>query len=182
MINTDSAVIAVQQSSGGQVQFTAEPDKRKAAYDPATYITGIWGQKLGLKRAEAITVNGMPAATAAARVNTQSGQVDARFVAIQAEPGTMYRLLFITPPRSTAALTTGFQRMTYSFRRLTAEEAGALQPHRLRIHTVQAGDTVQSLSARMAVDELQEQTFRLLNGLRANDEFRIGMKVKLVTE
>lgn len=182
VMNTDTAVVAVQQSSGSQVQFTAEPDPKKAAYDPATYITAIWGQKLGLKRAEAITINGMPGATAAARVNTQSGQVDARFVAIQAEAGKMYRLLFVTPPKSTAALTTEFQRMTYSFRRLNDQEAVALKPQRLRIYTVQRGDTVQSLSARMAVDDMKEQTFRLLNGLRANDEFRVGMKVKLVTE
>ena len=85
--NSNDAEIAVatrpQEVQAANKGGDAEPDKKNAAYDPVTYITRVIGPKIGLQRAEAITVNGMPAATSAARVKTQGGQsVDLRVVAI----------------------------------------------------------------------------------------------------
>ncbi|WP_119420672.1 M48 family metalloprotease [Desertibaculum subflavum] len=182
LVNTDAAVVAVQRQGGSRIQFDSEPDKRKAATDPASYITRVWVPKLGLKRTEQINVNGLPAATAAARVNTQNGQVDVRFVAIQWDQSTMFRFLFITPPQQTSAMTTPFQQTTYSFRRLTDQEIAGLKPHRIRIHTVRAGDTVESLAAGVPGEELPAERLRVLNGMQPNDQLRAGQKIKLVVE
>ena len=182
LVNTDTAVVAVQRQGGSRIQFDSEPDKRKAATDPASYITRVWAAKLGLKRTEALNINGLPAATAAARVNTQNGQVDARFVAIQWDQSTMFRFLFITPPQQTAAMTTPFQQTTYSFRRLTDQESAGLKPHRLRIHTVRSGETVESLAANLPGEELPVERLRLLNGLQPSDQLRAGQKIKIIVE
>lgn len=182
LVNTDTAVIAVQRQGGSRIQFDSEPDKRKAATDPGSYITRVWAAKLGLKRTEPINVNGLPAATAAARLNTQSGQVDARFVAIQWDQSTMFRFLFITPPQQTAAMTTPFQQTTYSFRRMTDQEVAGLKPHRLRVHTVRAGETVESLAAALPGEELPAERLRVLNGLQPGDQLRPGQKIKLIVE
>jgi len=47
--------------------------------------------------------------------------------------------------------------------------------------TVKAGDTLQSLAARMAYGDAQLDRFLVLNGLDANATLRTGQKVKLVT-
>ena len=46
--------------------------------------------------------------------------------------------------------------------------------------TVRSGDTVQSLSRRMAYTNGQEARFRVLNSLDSNAQLRAGQKVKLV--
>lgn len=52
---------------------------------------------------------------------------------------------------------------------------------RIRIHTVVAGDTIASLSRRMAYDSLQRERFLTLNALEPDDTLRPGTLVKLVT-
>src|SRR5690606_12744331 len=83
--NTPAAVIASHAS--GQLQFDMERDKRKVQSvggQPLQYLTRVWLPNLRFQNAESIKVNGMPAATASARVQTKSGStVDARFVAVQ---------------------------------------------------------------------------------------------------
>jgi predicted Zn-dependent protease len=181
LVNTDTAVVAVQRQGGSRIQFDAEPDKRKAATTPSRYITSVWMPKLGLRQTEQINVNGLPAATAAARVNAQNGQVDVRFVAIQMDQQTMYRFLFITPPQQTSAMTTPFRQTTYSFRKMTAQEIASLKPYRLRVHTVRAGETVASLAATIPGEDFAEERLRLLNGLQSNEELRPGQKIKLIS-
>jgi len=46
--------------------------------------------------------------------------------------------------------------------------------------TVASGDTVQSLSRRMAVQDYPEQWFRVLNGLGESEQISPGQKVKIV--
>ena len=70
--------------------------------------------------------------------------------------------------------------MFRSLRRITANEAAAIVPRMIDVVTVQRGDTVQSLAARMAYDTGKVERFRVLNALGANDTLQAGQKVKLV--
>jgi predicted Zn-dependent protease len=74
------------------------------------------------------------------------------------------------------------RRTTYSFRKLTDAEAAALKPQRIRIVTVQPGDTVASLAARMPFEDYKVERFRTLNGLAEGAALTPGQKVKLVAE
>jgi predicted Zn-dependent protease len=65
---------------------------------------------------------------------------------------------------------------------MTAGEAVALQPLRLRVVTAGASDTVASLSARMEGDERREELFRLINALGPTGQVASGMRVKLITQ
>ena len=64
---------------------------------------------------------------------------------------------------------------------ISAEEAAAIEPRRLRVVTVQPGGTVRDLAGRMAVEDLAEEQFRVLNGLGPDEELRPGQRVKLVS-
>jgi predicted Zn-dependent protease len=146
------------------------------------YLTREWAGEVTLRDVEAIQVNGMPAATGWTRARSRSGDLDLRAVAIEAEPGIIYRFLFISDPRESESLSEAYRRTTYSFRRLSEAEAAAIRPYRLRIVEVAPGDSVESLAARLPFAERRVERFLVLNGLTAGDSLRPGDRVKLIVE
>jgi predicted Zn-dependent protease len=69
-----------------------------------------------------------------------------------------------------------------SFRRLTLEEIQAARPLRIKVITVQPGDTVESLSHRMAGVDRPAERFRVLNGMEAHARVRVRDRVKIVVD
>lgn len=123
------------------------------------------------------TVNGLPAAYATARANTQSGQVDVTVFAYQFASDRAYHFVALAPAGRGGV----FNSMYSSFARLSAAEAAAIKPRKIDVVTVQPGDTVASLSNRMAYDSMKQERYLVLNGLNANSQLRAGQRVKLVT-
>jgi len=73
-----------------------------------------------------------------------------------------------------------FTTMINSLRRISPAEATAIRPRIIHIDTVRPGDTLQSLSNRMAYRDFRLERFLSLNGLAANSTLTPGQKVKLV--
>jgi predicted Zn-dependent protease len=124
-----------------------------------------------------LTINGMPAAISTARVNTDSGLIDASVAAYQWSPQRIYYFVMLTPGGYGVG---PFAPMINSLRRITPAEAAAIRPRIIHVATVKAGDTVQSLAAQMAYRDFKLERFLSLNGLAANSALRPGQKVKLV--
>ena len=173
LFNSRKAVTAAGPQGSGII-FDQAP--RAVSGSMTSYVIGVWGRSLRLGGAETINVNGLEAATAIARVNTQSGARDIRLLAIRADAQTVYRFLFVTQPGMTERLAADFRRTTYSFRLLEPNEAAAIRPLRIHLVTVGPGDTVQRLAARMPPDGLQQELFQVLN----SGPLRPGEKVKIV--
>ena len=123
------------------------------------------------------TINGLPAAMTVARANTSSGTVDASVVAYQWDRDTVYHFVMLT--RGGYGMQP-FAPMIQSLRRISAAEAAAIRPRIIDVHTVRAGETVQSLAGRMAYRTFQLDRFLALNNLAANAALVPGQKVKLV--
>ena len=124
-----------------------------------------------------MTINGMPAAVTTARVNTDSGVIDASVAAYQWDPQRIYYFVMLTQGGYGVG---PFTTMINSLRRITPAEAAAIRPRVMHIETVRAGDTIQSLSSRMAYRDFKLERFLSLNGLAANSTLVPGRKVKLV--
>ena len=124
-----------------------------------------------------VTINGMPAAVTSARVNTRSGVVDASVVAYQWSPDRIYHFVMLTQGGYGTA---PFTSMINSLRRITPSEAAAIRPRVVDVVTVAPGDTIQSLSARMAYRDFKIDRFLAFNGLAPNGALVPGQKVKLV--
>ena len=73
-----------------------------------------------------------------------------------------------------------FSSLTQSMRRMSSTEAAAVKSRMIQVVTVKSGDTVASLSARMAYPTLQAERFRTLNALPAGAALRPGQRVKIV--
>jgi predicted Zn-dependent protease len=69
-----------------------------------------------------------------------------------------------------------------SFRRLTLGEIQAARPLRIKVITVQPGDTVESLSHRMAGVDRPEERFRVLNGIDEHGKVKVRDRVKIVVD
>jgi predicted Zn-dependent protease len=166
--------------SGGQAQFGA------AAYSGnlTAYIDSVFAKLGGANgsvpagEVRRTTVNGLPAAWRTVRANSQSGAVDATVFAYDFGGGKAYHFLLLT----TAGQGIGpFNAMVQSVQRLSSQEAAAIKPRRVDVVAVKAGDTVQSLSRRMAYSDYQLERFLTINALAANASLRPGQRVKIVT-
>ena len=148
----DAILAAYRQLTGGQMQFAIPPPQRT-------------------------TVNGMPAAFTTARVQTNSGIVDASVFAYQWDAQRVYYFVMLTPGGYGIQ---PFAGMVNSLRRITPQEAAAIGPRIIHVQTVGPGDTVQSLASRMAYRDFRLERFLSLNGLAANSRLVPGQKIKLV--
>jgi len=83
-------------------------------------------------------------------------------------------------PESNPAQDTAFIRMLDGLAYDGGTGANALPLKRIRIHTVRAGDTIDTLSRQMAYSTAQRDRFVTLNGLDPEGQLKAGTLVKLV--
>ena len=176
--NGGRAVAVIGQS--GQAQFSTGPFNG----DLRTYVGQVFQalggqqQRIPYSQPQSTTINGIPAAYSSARVQSQQGVVDVSVVAYQFESNRAYHFAMITRAGSGLG---PFGSMVQSVRRLTPQQASAIRPRVIQIHTVRSGDTAQSLAGRMAYTSHQMERFLALNGLTgSNPALRIGDRLKIV--
>ncbi len=177
LYNRPHAVIARDGEGKAVIQF----DRAPKPYDGSMkdYLARVWGAQVRLSGVEAITINGMPAAT-----GTLSGNgKDYRLLAVRYDSRSIYRFIFLSTSDRTPALNRPFRETTYSFRKLSDAEAAALKPRRIRIYQVQSGDTASRIAARLPFGPAENlERFLALNGLSENARLQAGQKVKIVVE
>jgi predicted Zn-dependent protease len=165
--------------SAGQAQFgTGRFNGDLAAYiSQVIYqLTGGRGQ-VAMAQPRQTVINGLPAMYAIGRANTSSGAVDVSVMAYRWAPDRAYHFVMLTRAGTGIG---PFTPMVDSLRRITPQEAAAIRPRIIDVVTVGPGDTVQSLSRRMAYRDYQLERFLSLNGLAANARLIPGQKVKVV--
>ena len=165
--------------SGGKAQFSGG----RFSGTLENYILRVFqeltrGQmQIPIPPPQRVTINGMAAAITSTRLNTNSGPIDVSVVAYQWDPQRIYHFVMLTPGGYGVG---PFAQMVNSLRRLSAQEASAIRPRVIHVVTVAPGDTVQSLSSRMAYRDYKLDRFLAVNGLAANATLAPGQKVKLV--
>lgn len=125
------------------------------------------------------TVGGLDARTATVAAADGNGTpIDVTVTAIAATPATAYAFAVVQPRgRGMGDLAP----LVSSFRRMSEAEAAAVRPRVLKVVAAARGDTVATLSRRMAYDSLQAERFLVLNNLPAGTTaIAPGRKVKLV--
>jgi predicted Zn-dependent protease len=182
LFNRPTVVVARGPDGAAIVFDMVQGDAARAAGGTAGYLVEDWGRRLSLQRVQRLSINGLDAATAEAQFSTRKGPADIRLVVIRAAPDRLFRFIFQTPVALTARLATELQRTTYSFRQLTAEEAARIKPLRLRVVTVQDGDTARSLAATLPFETGQLEWFEVLNGLVRDQPLAPGSRVKIVVD
>src|SRR4051812_28458960 len=124
-----------------------------------------------------LNINGMPAAITTARVETNSGLIDASVAAYHWDAQRVYYFVMLTPGGYGVQ---PFASMINSLHRITPAEAAAIRPRIIHVETVRRGDTVRSLANRMAYRDFKLERFMSLNGLTGSSSLVPGQRVKLV--
>lgn len=165
--------------NGGQAQFSMGPYSGDMNSYIASVIRGVAGENanVGTPNIQRTTVNGLPASYTSIRANTQSGAVDLTVYAYEFAKDKAYHFVAITKAGGAGV----FNSMYGSLRQISAAEAGAVRSRKIEVVTVKSGDSIASLSGRMAYSQNQQQRFLVLNRLSANDRLTAGQKVKIVT-
>jgi predicted Zn-dependent protease len=178
--NTSDAVVAI--GSGGRLQFDIEGDKKKvqASRSALDYLTRVWLPNLRLSNAEAIKVNGMPAATASGRVALKSGNADVRFVAVGFATDAILRFVIIAPPGGLSKIEPAVIRSVNTLKHLSEAEAKAVRPVRLKVVQVGSGDTVESYAAKTPLGRYAAEQLRVLNALQDGQQPKPGERFKTV--
>jgi len=172
--NTAQAVIGVRE--GGSQAMRFDVVRVAAEQSLGDYLNSGWMENVDKASTEDLTINGFPGASATARGDQWQFKIYAlRF-------GTdVYRFIFAARQKTTESERNARETVN-SFRRLTLEEIQAARPLRIKVITVQPGDTVESLSHRMdGVDHPMER-FRVLNGLGSHAEVKVRDRVKIVVD
>ncbi len=172
--NTAQAVIGVREGGAQALRFDVV--RVPSEQSLADYLNSGWMENVDRASTEALTVNGFPAATA-----TASGdQWQFRIYALRFG-SDVYRFIFASRHRNPET-ERSFRDAVNSFRRLTLAEIQAARPLRIKIITVQPGDTVESLSYRMQGVDHPAERFRVLNGLEPRATLKPRDRVKIVVD
>ena len=143
----------------------------------AEYVNDIWGPTGHVGRTQKTTINRRKAAMG--KVKTKEGV--AHLLAIDYEDGKVFRFGVIAPSGQQSNAESAFASLRQNINFLSEAAAEAIKPLRLSIITVQAGDSIASLSRLMADGGSDKQSlFMVLNGLKNGDVIEPGQRLKLI--
>jgi predicted Zn-dependent protease len=174
--NQPDAVIA--QGQNGALIFDMGPSN---VGDLAAYVQSQWNPKARVENVQRVNINGMEGATGIAQGTISNQKATFRLLAVRFVDNRIYRFLFAAPQDRFNAQEAAFSGTANSFRQISAGEASGFKPKRIRLVTVQAGDTIDSLANRMAVDEAKLDWFKVLNRLDQGQPLQAGQVVKIVS-
>jgi predicted Zn-dependent protease len=178
VVNGTSSVSVTGQSGKAEFASAAYSGNLDAYINNAfAALTGTGQTRIAPDSIERANVNGITARYGVARVQGSSGPLDVAVFAYDFGGGKAYHFTCITQAGNAGV----FNPMFRSMRRISAADAGAVKPRKLSVVTVKAGDTVQSLAARMAYRDAAVERFLVLNGMQADARLTPGQKVKIVT-
>jgi predicted Zn-dependent protease len=172
--NTAQAVIGVRQDGAQAMRFDVV--RVPAEQSLGDYLNSGWMENVDKASTEDLTINGFPAASATAHGDQWQFKIYAlRF------GSDVYRFIFACRQRNTESERNARETVN-SFRRLTLEEIQAARPLRIKVITVQPGDTVESLAHRMSGVDRPTDRFRVLNGLDTRAQVKVRDRVKIVVD
>jgi predicted Zn-dependent protease len=172
--NTAQAVIGVRDGGAQAMRFDVV--RVPADQSLGDYLNSGWMENVDKSATEEITINGFPAASTTASGDPWQFKVYAlRFGA------DVYRFIFATRQKTTESERNARETVS-SFRRLSLDEIQSARPLRIRVITVQPGDTVESLAHRMTGVDRAVDRFRVLNGLDAHAQVKVRDRVKIVVD
>lgn len=170
--------IVVTGKGGEIVLFDAAENEGRLS--PGAYLVNQWMGDKTLRNVENITINGLSAATGEFDGTVGGKSVTIRLVAVSWSPDRFFRFQMAIPKGAGAAQLDGLKRMTYSLRRLSAEEKNSIRPLQLRAITARAGDTAAGLARSMPFDSHHEERFRILNAIPQGRNVVAGNRYKIV--
>ena len=163
---------------------------RLMLFDMASNVTGDlrgylqqgWVTNQRLQDLQSVQLAVGPAAVGFGQVSIGGTPAAAMFAAVGAPGNQVYRFIFAAARGLDRADVAAFEASLRSLRRLSAKEAAALVPLRVRVVPVRAGDTEATFVRQMQGVPDPRGLFALLNGLDRGRSLRPGDRVKVIRQ
>ncbi|HPF45711.1 MAG: M48 family metalloprotease [Alphaproteobacteria bacterium] len=180
--NTADAVMArgTGDAEGGVVIFSGGSMKDKTISQYGNEVWSAYKIENPMEGVQTMNVNGMDAMTGYTNMTLNEQNYVVRIVAIHYAGDSAYHFVMLTPQSKYQALSDSLQRMTYSFNKITQAEADGIKGKKIKIVTVQRGDTIDSIARNMDFDDYKVERFVALNGLDQGQALKAGQKLKLI--
>ncbi len=178
-VTNGANAVSIASASGGRAVFTIG---RLGGARLEDYAVALMRQAAGqtpilISPAQLTRINGLDAVVLPAMARTPNGDIAIAVVAYVTGADAVAQFLVQAPSSGMSA----FDPLFGSFHNLSVNEVAALRAKRIEVVAVRGGDTVASLSARMALDANRLEYFQMINGLEPGAILKPGRKVKLVT-
>lgn len=177
--NSPSAVVANQPGTRHYVmlQLVQQPQGRTLE-DIA--ITSMRNAGMTARQGGATRVNDLEAwiGTFTGRVQ-DLGDTVARAAFIRHDRN-IYRLAGLASPQTFSRVEQDVEQTLRSFRAMSRDEAGRIQPNRLDLHVVRAGQTWQSIAQGPGQGIVDAATLAIMNGVSPNTPPREGDRIRIV--
>jgi len=173
-INNDPKAVMISGPDDILTQFDATVLSQRSSL--TDYIKSGWVKGLVVETIKEEKINRLDTVSAIAL-----GE-GFRFKIVLLRDGNQIYRFVTAAPQTNTNLDAASRRIAESFNILSKREIAALQPQRIKIITVKAGDNVQTLAAKMRGVENKEALFRMINGLQSDSTVLEGDQVKIVTD
>jgi predicted Zn-dependent protease len=145
--------------------------------DLGAYLASGWVNGFVEGSVQRFSVNGLPAASAAANAKGWAF----RIAVVQSDTGATYRFIFANEVE-TPAFAAAAQETVLSFRKFDPSEAAKLSSLKVKLVTVRPGETAQGIARRMRGVDRPLELFLALNDLKQGQPLAAGTKVKIVSD
>ena len=171
--NTPQAILGVTPGAKEAMRLDSSKAPQGKALRALLSDSPIEGQKIG--EIETLTINGFQVETGIAR------GPDWTFRIYLFQSGDYIYRLIMAAQNFTPAHDARFRQAALTFRKLTDEEAKAIQPHRIRLVAAGATERPEEIVAAHMRDEPQAlERFYLINGLGPEDKIVPGATYKVI--
>lgn len=177
--NQPTQIVATSSNSKAVIIF--DMAGRANGQSAGNYIQNTW-LKDNPVSVENISVNGMPAAAASFSGTVNGTPMTIQVVAIEWQAGRFARFQVAIPSGTSAGVLDALKSSTYSFQSMSASEKSNIKPYRLETVSAKSGDTIASMARQLPFDKLNDERFRVLNGLLPNQALVTGQRYKIVAE
>lgn len=182
VINQPSQVIvAAKDKSGALMVFDmisgADID------DPEVFLKESWLKGKDYKNMRRTQINGMQSVMADIEGQVDNKAMKITLVAVRWNDDVYARFQIALPVdhKGDEALD-ALSAASKSLSHLSDDDKERLKPQHVRLVTARAGDTVYSLARRQVFETLQDDHFRVLNGLKEDDPLVAGRTYKLIVQ
>lgn len=180
--NSSEAVMAkgTGPAEGAVIIFSGASMQNKSISEYASAAWGAYKIENEMQGSQEIQINGMDAYTGYTTMTMNNQNYVARLIAIHHSGDDGYHFLMLTPQDKHQSLSDSLQRASYSFDKITDQEAAAIKGRKIKIIRVRSGDTVDRLANQMAFDTFKKERFLALNNLTNNQGLKSGQLLKMI--
>ena len=172
--------ITARGPNGASMRFDSQLLRSPQTEPLTTYLSRSISGGFTLEMLEEGTIGGMSAAFARASLRGSGGRpAIVQFTAIRVTPTTYFRFQFYLPEASPTMAEQSWQSPA-SLRRLSPEEAAAVQPMRVRVLTAEPETEIEGFAAQMRALDHPLEWLMMLNHLAPGADPAAGSKFKIV--